>query len=95
MGHVENAVEIGADNLRPLRRRHFMEHAVAGNARIVDKDIGGAVRGFNFGDAALAGFIVAHIPFEDVDACFRLECRRRLVIARIGRRNFAALVFKR
>ena len=66
--HVEAAAQVDAHHFVPVIEAHLGEHAVAGDARIVDDDVDGAER---FGDlraAIEAGLMIAHVPFEGGDA---------------------------
>ena len=63
-----------------------MEHAVAGDAGIVDEHVDRPELGLDLASrpaAEAAG--VGNVPFEDRDAGLGLELRRGLVIAVIGR----------
>ena len=60
--------EIGVDHLVPLLRRHPVEHAVAGDAGIVDQHLDRAEVGLDLLDAGGAGIVVGDVPFVDRDA---------------------------
>ena len=62
-----------------------MEHAVAGDAGIVDEDVDGAELGLDRLDARLAGGGVGDVELVDRDAGLGLELLRRLVVAAIIR----------
>ncbi len=83
MGHVEEAVQVGRDHLVPLLAGHAVEHAVPGDAGIVDQDLDRPQIGLDLGDALDAGVVIGDRPFVDRDAGLGLERGRRLVIARI------------
>jgi len=48
LGHVEHGVQVGFNDCIPIFARHFQEHAVFGNACVVDQHVNGAVLGFGF-----------------------------------------------
>jgi hypothetical protein len=85
VGHIENAVEVGTDDIPPLVRRHLVEHAIAGNTGVIHEDIRWAMGLFNGCHTRFAGLVIADVPFERGYARFLRESRRRRVIAGIGR----------
>jgi hypothetical protein len=95
MRHVEDAVEVGADDLVPLLARHLVEHGVAGDAGIVDQHVDRAEIGLHLGDAGRAGVVVGDRPLVGLDAGLGGEFLRRLVIAGIVRRDLVAGILQR
>ena len=82
-GSGEHGVEVGADHRLPLLEGHAVEHAVAGDAGIVDQDVDRAELGLDRLDAGLAGGGVGDVELVDRDAGLGLElvapprrCRR-------------------
>ena len=69
----------------PLLRRHFVEHGIAGDPRVVNEDIDRPDFATDFSEPFGAGLVVRHIPFVDRDSRLRLEFRRGFVVARIVR----------
>ena len=95
VGHVEDAREVGVDDLFPLLRGHLVEHAVAGDAGVVDEDLDRAELGLDLGHARLAGVVIGHRPFEGLDAGLVGEFPRRVVVAGVVRRDIAARLLER
>jgi hypothetical protein len=73
---------------------HLVEHAVLGDAGIIDQDFDGAEIGFDLGYSRDAGVIVGHVPFVDVDAGFGVESLGGFVIAGVAGRNGVACAFQ-
>ena len=92
--HVEQRVQVGVDDAVPLVFRHPVEHAVLGDAGIVDQHFNRADRRFHLGDACNAGVVVTDIPFERLDAGLLCESFRRRVISGITRRDLVAFRFE-
>ena len=78
----------------PLLLGHLVEHAVLGDAGVVDQDFDRAEIGFDLGDARDAGVIVGHVPFVDVDAGFGVESLGGFVIAGVAGRDLVAGAFQ-
>ena len=89
-GHGEHRIEVGAEHRRPLVEGHLVEHAVAGDAGIVDEHVDRPEIGLDLLDAGGAGGGVGHVPLVGGDAGLGLELRRGLVVAGIGRGNRVA-----
>jgi hypothetical protein len=85
--HVEQRAEIGVDHLRPLLGFHAMQRRVAGNAGVVDQHVDGAEVGLDLLEARRAGVERRHVPLVGIDASLGLELLRRLVVARVIRRD--------
>ena len=88
--HIEQRIEIGADDLGPLFRLHAMEHGVAGDAGIVDQHVDRAEIGLDLFERLDAGVVGGHAPFVDGDAGLGLELVRRLVVAGVTGGDFVA-----
>ena len=88
--HVEQRVQVGVDDGVPLLGRHLVEHAVAGDAGVVDQHVDRAEVGLHLCEAGRAGVEIADVPLVDVDAGLGLELGRRFVVAVIGRRDLVA-----
>ena len=58
-----------------------MQHAVAGDAGIVDKDVDGAEVFRHLRQTGRAGLEIRHVPFVDRDAGVGLELRRGFIVA--------------
>ena len=66
--HVEQRVEVGVDDGVPLIRRHLVEHAVLGDAGVVDQHVDRSEILLDLREAGDAGVVVADVPLVDVDA---------------------------
>ena len=73
-GHVEDAVEVDADDLFPLLEGHPVKHGVARDAGVVDQHVDGAEFLGDLGAAGFAGGVVADVPLEDRDARLAWNC---------------------
>ena len=93
--HIEQRVEIGVDHLIPLVRRHLVEHAVLGDAGIVDQYVDRPELRLDGLEIGRAGLVVADIPFAHRDAGLGLEFLRRLVIAGIACHHLVAFLLER
>ncbi len=67
-----------------------MEHAVAGDAGVVDQHLDRTEIGRDLCQSRNAGFIRRHIPLVDVDPGLGLELGRDLVVAAVIGRNLVA-----
>ena len=61
LGHVEDGVEVGADDRIPVRLGHLLERRVLGDPRIVDQDVDGPDILGHAGDAVLAGVEIRNV----------------------------------
>ena len=61
LGHVEHGVQVGVHHGIPVVAGHFQEHAVLGDASVVDQHVNAAMLGFGFGEGLYCG-----IPIADV-----------------------------
>ena len=67
LGHIEHGVQIGVHHRIPVFTRHLQEHAVLGDAGVVDQHIDGAVLGLCLGEGLDGGIPVAHIANRRVE----------------------------
>ena len=77
-------------DLFPFRGCHLMQERVARDARVVDKDIDGAERRLDLGNAFLAGLEVADVETEMRHAGFVREFLRSGFVALKGRGDFVS-----
>ena len=89
-GHVEERVEVRVDDGVPLFRGHFVEHAVFGDAGVVDQNVHRAEVLRDLRQSGRAGLEAADVPLVGLHAGFGLELRRRFVISVIGRRDLVS-----
>ena len=87
---VNIEIEVGADDGGPLIEGHLVEHAVAGDAGIVDENVDGAELGFDRADARLAGSGIGDVELEDRDAGLGFELVGGFVIAAVIGGNLVA-----
>ena len=66
--HVEQRVQVGVDDGVPLVRRHLVEHAVLGDAGVVDENVDRAEVLLDLRESGGAGVVVGDVPLEDVNA---------------------------
>ena len=92
--HVEDGVEVGVDHRVPVLLRHTVEHAVAGDAGVVDENVDGPEIARDARHPLLAGGIVAHVELVDGDARLGLELARGGIVAGVGGGYTAALVLE-
>jgi hypothetical protein len=71
-----------------------VEHAVTGDARIVDENVDGAELGFDRADARLAGSRIGDVELEDRDAGLSFELFGGFVVAAVIGSNFVARLFQ-
>src|SRR4051812_34593021 len=79
--HVEARRQVCRNDVVPLLEGHAMQHAVAGDAGVVDDDLDRTQFRFDLGKTFLAGFEVADIPLESGDAGTLGEFAGLLVVA--------------
>src|SRR6185437_7216175 len=98
--HVEHAVEVDVHQVAPLRRAHFLERGVAGDAGGVDHDIHASVFFGDVVDEVGAVFEVRDVGRGEHDAavvfaCFLAKCGEAfLTIAEIGGDDLTAIFRK-
>ena len=64
--HVEHGVEVGVDHRLPVLDRHFQEHAIAGDAGVVDQHVDGTVLGHGLAESFGGGVPIGHIADRSV-----------------------------
>src|SRR6185503_12927208 len=84
MAHIEAAGEVDVDHVLPALARHLVQHAVAGDAGIVDQHVDRPDLVRDLLDAALTGFEIGDIPFIARNAGVLREVLGVLAIAEIG-----------
>src|SRR6185369_827450 len=62
LGHVEATAQVDPHHLVPVVEAHLGEHAVAGDARIVDDDVNGTKIGRDPRTSFDASVVIAHVP---------------------------------
>jgi hypothetical protein len=67
LGHVEHGVQVGVDDGVPVLARHLQEHAVAGDAGVVDQHVDGAMLGLGLGEGLDGGVPVGHVAHAGVE----------------------------
>jgi hypothetical protein len=87
MGHVEQPAQICADDRIPVLGRDLVEHAVAGDAGIVDEHLDRPEIVLDPGDPFLAGLVIANVPSVHRNAGLFPECAGNVIIADIAGRN--------
>jgi hypothetical protein len=92
--HVEERVEVGVDDGRPLLHRHLVERRVARDAGVVDEHVHRPQLGRDLVHPRLAGLEIRHVTFVDVDSRLLLELGGGLVVAAVDRGDHEAGLFQ-
>jgi hypothetical protein len=93
-GHGEHGIQVGGHHRPPLVEVHLVEHAVAGDAGVVDQNFDRAEFALHLGNAGSAGVRIGDVPLVNVNAGLGLEGLGLLGVAGICGRHGVAGVFQ-